>query len=76
MDASYTGGEKVLDDVSFDIYPGMTVAVVGESGSGKSTVARCITGLLPPSKGEVQFKGEPFPPITASAARTSCASAR
>src|SRR6056297_2068744 len=61
VDASYTGGEKVLNDVSFDIYPGMTVAVVGESGSGKSTVARVITGLLPPSKGEVQFKGEPFP---------------
>ncbi len=62
VDASYTGGDKVLDDVSFDIYEGMTVAVVGESGSGKSTVARCITGLLPPSKGEILFKGEAFPP--------------
>src|SRR6056297_3090564 len=62
VDASYTGGEKVLDDVSFDIYEGMTVAVVGESGSGKSTTARVITGLLPPSAGEVLFKGEPFPP--------------
>ncbi|MEQ8918772.1 MAG: ABC transporter ATP-binding protein [Roseovarius sp.] len=62
VDASYTGGEKVLDDVSFDIYEGMTVAVVGESGSGKSTTARVITGLLPPSNGEVLFKGEPFPP--------------
>jgi len=62
VDASYTGGEKVLDDVSFDIYEGMTVAVVGESGSGKSTTARVITGLLPPSKGQVLFKGEPFPP--------------
>jgi peptide/nickel transport system ATP-binding protein len=40
----------------------MTVAVVGESGSGKSTTARVITGLLPPSKGEVLFKGTPFPP--------------
>ncbi len=61
VDASYTGGAKVLDDVSFDIYGGMTVAVVGESGSGKSTTARVITGLLPPSKGEILFKGEPFP---------------
>lgn len=62
VDAAYTGGIKVLDDVSFDIYEGMTVAVVGESGSGKSTTARCITGLLPPSKGEILFRGEPLPP--------------
>lgn len=62
VDAAYTGGVKVLDDVSFDIYPGMTVAVVGESGSGKSTTARVITGLLPPSNGQVLFKGEPLPP--------------
>jgi len=61
IDAAYTGGAKVLEDVSFDIYPGMTVAVVGESGSGKSTTARCITGLLPPMKGEIQFKGETLP---------------
>ena len=62
IDASYTGSEKILDDVSFDIYAGMTVAVVGESGSGKSTTARCITGLLPPSKGTIEFKGEALPP--------------
>ncbi|MEQ8307821.1 MAG: ABC transporter ATP-binding protein [Hoeflea sp.] len=62
VDAAYTGGVKVLDDVSFDIYPGMTVAVVGESGSGKSTTARVITGLLPPSNGEIQFEGETLPP--------------
>ncbi len=62
VDAAYTGGVKVLDDVSFDVYPGMTVAVVGESGSGKSTTARCITGLLPPSKGEILYNGEPLEP--------------
>ncbi|MCP4389893.1 MAG: ABC transporter ATP-binding protein, partial [Gammaproteobacteria bacterium] len=60
VDASY-GDTPVLYDVSFDIYKGMTVAVVGESGSGKSTVARCITGLLPPTSGEVLFQGTPLP---------------
>ncbi len=62
VDAAYTGGVKVLDEVSFDIHEGMTVAVVGESGSGKSTTARVITGLLPPMNGEVLFRGDPLPP--------------
>ncbi|MCB1424968.1 MAG: ABC transporter ATP-binding protein [Zhengella sp.] len=61
VDAAY-GDTKVLDDVSFDVYEGMTVAVVGESGSGKSTTARCITGLLPPLKGQILSRGEPLPP--------------
>ncbi|EDP64258.1 ABC transporter related protein [alpha proteobacterium BAL199] len=60
IDASY-GTAKVLEDVSFDIHAGMTVAVVGESGSGKSTTARCITGLLAPTKGKVLFNGEELP---------------
>lgn len=51
----------VLKDVSIDIHKRRTVAVVGESGSGKSTVARVITGLLPPRKGEVLVDGEPLP---------------
>jgi len=60
VSASY-GPVKVLDDVSFDIHRGRTVAVVGESGSGKSTAARVITGLLPPTDGYVEFDGEPLP---------------
>ena len=61
VDASYTGSAKVLDDVSIDVPRGHTVAIVGESGSGKSTTARAITGLLPPSKGQILFNGEPLP---------------
>ncbi|MEW7979200.1 MAG: ABC transporter ATP-binding protein [gamma proteobacterium symbiont of Phacoides pectinatus] len=60
IDAAY-GDVKVLEDVSFDIHAGMTVAVVGESGSGKSTAARCITGLLPPTNGRILFNGKALP---------------
>jgi peptide/nickel transport system ATP-binding protein len=62
VDASYTGSAKVLDDVTIEVPRGHTVAIVGESGSGKSTAARAITGLLPPSKGQVLFNGKPLPP--------------
>ncbi|WP_022951409.1 ABC transporter ATP-binding protein [Leucothrix mucor] len=55
------GDVPVLHDISFDIHPGETVSVVGESGSGKSTAARVITGLLPPSQGQVTFQGEVLP---------------
>jgi len=61
VDASYTGSARVLDDVSIEVPRGHTVAIVGESGSGKSTTARAITGLLPPSKGQILFNGEPLP---------------
>ena len=59
--AGYGSAADVLHEVSFDIHVGRTVAVVGESGSGKSTIARCITGLLPPRRGEVRFNGEALP---------------
>jgi len=61
VDASYSGVVKVLDNVTVRLPRGRTVAVVGESGSGKSTLARAITGLLPPSRGEISFNGKPLP---------------
>jgi peptide/nickel transport system ATP-binding protein len=60
VDASYSGVVKVLDNVTVRLPRGRTVAVVGESGSGKSTLARAITGLLPPSKGDISFNGKPL----------------
>ena len=60
VSASY-GKVPVLHNVSIDVPRGSTVSVVGESGSGKSTVARVITGLLPPQNGQVMFDGDPLP---------------
>ena len=59
--AAYGKNDPVVRNVSFDIHSGRTVAVVGESGSGKSTVARCITGLLPPLSGIIRFDGVDLP---------------
>ncbi len=59
--AAYGKNDPVVRNVSFDIHSSRTVAVVGESGSGKSTVARCITGLLPPLSGIIRFDGVDLP---------------
>jgi peptide/nickel transport system ATP-binding protein len=65
--ARYRGTNfDVLKDINVDLYAGQTLAVVGESGSGKSTLARVITGLLPASKGSVNFDGRDLSPDLAS----------
>jgi peptide/nickel transport system ATP-binding protein len=49
---------RAVDDVSFEIQGGETLALVGESGCGKSTVARLIVGLYRPTEGRVEFRGK------------------
>lgn len=48
---------KVLDDISFNVEDGETLAVVGFSGSGKSTILKLICGLLVPDNGEIKTTG-------------------
>jgi peptide/nickel transport system ATP-binding protein len=48
---------KAVSEVSFTIPKGTTFALIGESGSGKSTIARCVTGVLPPSSGRIEIMG-------------------
>ncbi len=49
---------RAVDDVSFRIEQGRTLALVGESGCGKSTVAKLVTGLLTPTEGDIVFRGD------------------
>jgi NitT/TauT family transport system ATP-binding protein len=52
------GGLGALGDVSFEIREGEFVCLVGPSGCGKSTLLRVLSGLLPPTRGSVSFRGQ------------------
>ncbi|MBO1324227.1 nitrate/sulfonate/bicarbonate ABC transporter ATP-binding protein [Acetobacter sp. TBRC 12305] len=51
---------QVLDDVNLSLHVGEIVGLLGRSGSGKSTLLRIMAGLLPPTSGEVLWKGKPL----------------
>lgn len=59
MGFRYGGPEspKILDGITFDVPPGMMVAIVGRSGSGKTTLIKCLSGLLEPTEGTILFDG-------------------
>jgi oligopeptide/dipeptide ABC transporter ATP-binding protein len=49
---------QAVDDVSFTIGEGEVVGLVGESGCGKSTIGRMVAGILEPTAGAIQYRGE------------------
>ncbi|GHD06053.1 ATP-binding cassette domain-containing protein [Zhihengliuella salsuginis] len=51
------GPFRAVDDVSFSVDKGRTLAIVGESGCGKSSVAKCIMRLVAPTAGRISLDG-------------------
>ncbi|HET90844.1 MAG TPA: ATP-binding cassette domain-containing protein [Chloroflexi bacterium] len=52
------GAVPALVDVTFDVAPGEVLGVVGQRGAGKSTLFQVLSGLHPPSGGDVVFTGQ------------------
>jgi peptide/nickel transport system ATP-binding protein len=60
---------RAVDEVSFEVRSGESLAIVGESGSGKSTIARSIIGLIRPSGGTLHCDGQDVTALTGDALR-------
>jgi glutathione transport system ATP-binding protein len=58
-----------VEAVSFDIYPGETLALVGESGSGKSTIGKTLQQLVKSTSGTIRFMGQDIASLSAVAKR-------
>jgi subfamily B ATP-binding cassette protein MsbA len=53
----YEDGTPVLNNISFDIHPGKTVALIGPSGAGKSTTVQLLLRFFDPQSGKIQLDG-------------------
>src|SRR5882762_7956018 len=51
------GAVRALDDVSFGLQPGQTLAVFGPNGAGKTTLLKVLAGLIQPQRGRAQVEG-------------------
>ena len=57
--SKYFGAVTALEDVNLKLYPGEVLGVVGDNGAGKSTLMKVLSGLHPPSRGELLLEGRP-----------------
>ena len=67
---SYDDGIRVLDDISFCIEPGESVAIVGPTGAGKSTIVNLLSRFYNPESGQVLVDGHDLQDVTIRSLRT------
>jgi len=60
---------RALDGLTAGFAEGEVTAIVGDNGAGKSTLVRCLTGVHPPTEGQLLFRGEPIRLSSPQAAR-------
>ena len=53
-------GVRAIDDVSFTVPRGSITSLIGPNGAGKTTLINIVSGVLPPSRGELLFEGQPL----------------
>lgn len=61
------GGITVANNINIDLPPGARTALIGPNGAGKTTFANLITGILPPSSGEIYLDGKDISGLKESA---------
>lgn len=62
------GAVRALTDVDFEVHRGEVVALVGDNGAGKSTLINIISGMYPPTKGEIYIDGKRISHLTTDVA--------